>query len=122
MDQKVRIAPQDVGVIAPFRHQVALIRAHLRRQQLRDVDVGCIEDFQVVFPKQDEGLGETLKKHQAGGLEGLLRNTARVCVCEFVRACMSMCVCVCVCMRFCPLFSGQMLLRGFQMRSTHPHD
>ncbi|EGD73907.1 hypothetical protein PTSG_05603 [Salpingoeca rosetta] len=45
-DPNVSIAPDEVGVIAPFRHQVALIRTRLRRIGLRTVDVGCIEDFQ----------------------------------------------------------------------------
>ena len=40
------LAQADVGIMAPYREQVLLIRAACRRQGLRDVNVGTVEDYQ----------------------------------------------------------------------------
>jgi len=37
---------QDIGVIAPFRNQVLLIRKVLRKKQLGAINVGSVDDFQ----------------------------------------------------------------------------
>jgi len=44
----VAIPPQSIGVMAPFRGQVDLIRKLLRQERLGGVDVGTIEDYQAV--------------------------------------------------------------------------
>ena len=36
----------DIGIVAPFRGQVDLIRKHLRKRKYRNVNVGTVEDYQ----------------------------------------------------------------------------
>jgi hypothetical protein len=45
---KQGVKSADIGVMAPFRGQVVLIRQYLRAQGLSAVNVGTIEDFQAV--------------------------------------------------------------------------
>ena len=45
---RVAVDPRSIGVCAPFRGQVDLIRRLLREQGLGSIDVGTIEDYQAV--------------------------------------------------------------------------
>jgi superfamily I DNA and/or RNA helicase len=45
-DKSLRVSPADFGIIAPYRKQVAAIRAVLRNRELGSVRVGCVNDYQ----------------------------------------------------------------------------
>lgn len=46
--KEYKVSTQDIGVMAPFRAQVVLIRKLLRMKQLDNVNVGMVEDYQAV--------------------------------------------------------------------------
>ena len=44
-----RVTAKEIGVIAAFRQQVLKIRLRLRAEGLFNVNVGSVEDFQVIY-------------------------------------------------------------------------
>ncbi|KAI0253351.1 P-loop containing nucleoside triphosphate hydrolase protein [Lactifluus subvellereus] len=45
-DPELKIYPEDIGIVAPYKAQVRTIRTLLKQAKLEDIDVGSVEQFQ----------------------------------------------------------------------------